>query len=148
MAHLSSLGSISTGISLWSRRALSSLLKIKAASLKTKTVSLSAGNWAWAEHVSSLAHSSPVGQTGGTCTQEQCKGWHGTLAPWSHANNAVATLLKHCKTECASAAQRKIAEKVVVGLLWLEHSDTRAIMDVSSWEHRNNQGNWRNAMSE
>lgn len=49
VAHLSSLGSVSTGISLRSRRALSSLLKIKAASLKAKPVSLSVGNWAWTE---------------------------------------------------------------------------------------------------
>lgn len=70
-AHLSSLGSVSTRISLWSRWALSSLLKIKAASLKTKLVSLFVENWAWTEHPSRLARSSPAGRTGGTCTQEQ-----------------------------------------------------------------------------
>lgn len=63
-----------------------------------------------------------------------------------------------CKQRCghvaetlqnsASAAQRKMAEKVVVGLLWLYRSDTGATTDVSSWEHGNKQGNWRNAMSE
>lgn len=140
--YLSSLGPVSTGISLRSRWALSSLLKIKAASLKTKAASLSVGNWAWTEHRSSLARSSPARWTGGT------QGWHGTLAPWSHASSSVATLLKHCKTERASATQRKMAEKVVVGLLWLDHSDTGAAMDVSSWEQGKKHGNLRNAMLE
>lgn len=147
-AHLSSLGSVSTRISLRSRRALSSLLKIKAASLKTKPVSLSAGNWPWTEHPSSLARSSPLGRTKRDMYSGATQGWHGSLAPWSRASNAAATSLKHCKTERASAAQRKMAEKVVAGLLWLDRSDTGATMDASSWEHRNKQGNWRNAMSE
>lgn len=78
----------------------------------------------------------------------ETQGWHGTLAPWTHASNSVAALLKHCKTERASATQRKMAEKVVVGLLWLDHSDTSAAMDVSSWEQGKKHRNWRNAMSE
>lgn len=51
-AHLSTLGSVSTRISLRSRRALSSLLKTKAVSLKTKPASLSVRNQARTEHPS------------------------------------------------------------------------------------------------
>lgn len=90
--YLSSLGPISTGISLRSRWALSSLLKIKAASLKTKTASLSVGNWAWTEHPSSLARSSPVRWTGGTCTQEK----HRDGMVLLHHGRMQATLWPHC----------------------------------------------------
>lgn len=65
VAHLPSLGSKSTGISLRSRWALSSLLKTTTASLKTKNHYLQGTG-----HPSSLASTSPAGWTGETCTLE------------------------------------------------------------------------------
>lgn len=72
--------------------------------------------------------------------------WHSCTV--SCESNTAAMLLKYCKTERTSEVQMKTAEKVVVGLLWLDRSATGATTDTSSLEYGNKHGNWRNAMSE